>query len=185
MAGILGGIKALLSGGDLIKDGLDFINDRWPPNMSEEQKEQMRQLWADTQHRNNMQLLNQASEDERIFNERTIQLEGTAGDLKSIPFLGPIIIFLRGAFRPLFSYFTLYMDWIYFSTATERVLDADGLLVRVVATWTQQQETLLLVMNLLVLIFFFGERAMKNVMPIILRVFGVRADMKAAENGKQ
>jgi len=37
--------------------------------------------------------------------------------------------------------------------------------------WSERQETLLLSINLLVLVFFFGERAMKNVMPLIAKVF--------------
>jgi hypothetical protein len=54
-------------------------------------------------------------------------------------------------------------------------MDSAGLVVRVVPLWTEQQETLLLAMNLLVLAFFFGERAMKNVLPLIVQVFANRA----------
>jgi hypothetical protein len=103
------------------------------------------------------------AEAERQFNERTISMEGTASDLQAIPWIGAVVIFLRGAFRPLFAYFTAFLDYEYFVTGM---------------AWTERQESLLLAINLLVLIFFFGERAMKNVMPIIVQMFAVKADVK-------
>lgn len=174
IAALLGGLKGLLSGDGLVAKGLDFVNKRWPPNMSEADKAAAEVVVKEMLHSQQMELMAAMTEDEKIFNERTIALEGTAKDLQAIPFVGAIIIFIRGAFRPLFSYFTAYMDWMYFTTATERVVDDAGLLLRVVPTWTDQQETLLLAMNLLVLAFFFGERAMKNVLPLIVQVFANR-----------
>jgi hypothetical protein len=160
-------LKALIGGegGGLIGKGLEFINERWPPDMSEQQRRQMEVVVKDMLHRQEMEIANAMREDEKLFNERTIAMEGTASDLKSIPVVGAVVIFLRGAFRPAFSYMTAYIDWLYFSTNT--------------AYWTDQQQTLLLTMNLLVLIFFFGERAIKNVMPAILQVFtGSRASVQ-------
>ena len=104
--------------------------------------------------------LEAVAEAERQFNERTIAMEGTANDLKALPYVGAVVIFLRGAYRPLFAYFTAYLDWVYFISGMG---------------WTERQESLLLAINLLVLIFFFGERAMKNVMPLIAEVFAKRA----------
>src|SRR3990167_1192533 len=43
-------------------------------------------------------------EAERQFNERTVAMEGTAKDLQAVPFIGAVVIFLRGAFRPAFAY---------------------------------------------------------------------------------
>jgi len=154
---ILSGIKGLLSGDGLIAKGLDFVNKRWPPNMSEADKKQMEIVIQDMLHHQQMEIAEAARADEQQFNERTIALEGTASDLKAIPYVGSIIIFMRGAFRPLFSYMTAYFDYLYFVTNT--------------SGWTDRQEALLLSINLLVLIFFFGERAMKNVLPIIMEVF--------------
>jgi hypothetical protein len=172
---LLGGLKGLLSGDGLISKGLEFVNKRWPPNMSEADKAAAEVTVKEMLHDQAMELRAALRDDEKLFNERTIALEGTAKDLQSIPYIGAVIIFLRGAFRPLFSYFTAYMDFIYFTSATERVMDSAGLVVRVVPLWTEQQETLLLAMNLLVLAFFFGERAMKNVLPLIVQVFANRA----------
>jgi hypothetical protein len=156
-------LKALLGGegGGLIGKGLEFINERWPPDMSEEQRKQMEIVVKDMLHKQEMEIREAAAQDEALFNERTIALEGTAKDLAAIPFIGSIVIFLRGAFRPLFAYFTLYADYIYL---------IQGM------SWTERQETLLLAINLLVLVFFFGERAMKNVMPLIVKVFAAKAE---------
>lgn len=156
-------LKALLGGegGGLIGKGLEFINERWPPDMSEEQRKQMEIVVKDMLHKQEMEIREAAAQDEALFNERTIALEGTAKDLAAIPFIGSIVIFLRGAFRPLFAYFTLYADYIYL---------IEGM------SWTERQETLLLAINLLVLVFFFGERAMKNVMPLIVKVFAAKAE---------
>ena len=158
-------LKALLGGegGGLIGKGLEFINERWPPDMSEEQRKQMEIVVKDMLHKQEMELREAAAQDEALFNERTIALEGTAKDLAAIPIIGSIVIFLRGAFRPLFAYFTLYADYIYL---------IEGM------SWTERQETLLLAINLLVLVFFFGERAMKNVMPLIVKVFAAKQEAK-------
>lgn len=158
-------LKALLGGegGGLIGKGLEFINERWPPDMSEEQRRNMEIVVKDMLHKQEMAIREAAAQDEALFNERTIALEGTAKDLAAIPLIGSVVIFLRGAFRPLFAYFTLYADYEYLIGGMN---------------WTERQETLLLAINLLVLVFFFGERAMKNVMPLIIKVFAAKEAAK-------
>lgn len=156
LSGLMGFLK-----GDFVKDAMDFVNTRWPPSMSEAQKIEMTAVLKDLTHQQAMDLAEVAQADETAFNKRTIQLEGTAADLKTIPVIGALIIFLRGAFRPLFAYGTAYVDWIYFTTDT--------------SDWPEQQQTLLIAINLLVLVFFFGERAMKNIMPLITSALMARA----------
>jgi hypothetical protein len=97
-------------------------------------------------------LVNQATEQ---FNDRIKSMEGTAGDLKSIPIIGTLIIFLRGCQRPCWGFAVLYFDnkWL-FSTQV----------------FTERQEMALIVINVLVLGFLFGERAVKNLMPLIMKV---------------
>ncbi len=146
------GLMGLLKG-DFVKDAMDFVSTRWPADMSDIQRAEMEVVLKELAHKQAMDLSQVARDDEDAFNKRTIDLEGTASDLKSIPFIGALIIFLRGAFRPLFAYLTAYLDWVYFTTDTSK--------------WTEQQQTLLIAINLLVLVFFFGERALKNVMPLI------------------
>ena len=155
----LKGLMGFLNG-SFVKDSMNFINTRWPPDMSEQAKAQMEIVIKDLLHKQAMDIANVAQEDEAMFNKRTVDLEGTASDLKTIPFVGALVIFLRGAFRPLFSYMTAYMDYIYFVTDT--------------SDWSEQKQTLLIAINLLVLVFFFGERALKNVMPLIIGALGVK-----------
>lgn len=152
-------IGSFLSG-DFVKNAMDFVNDRWPPDMSEQQRMQMEIVLKDMLHKQQMDLAEAARQDEDAFNERTIAMEGTAKDLKALPVVGSVIIFMRGAFRPLFAYMTGYLDWVYLTQGM---------------SWTERQETLLLAINLLVLVFFFGERAMKNVMPLITNAFIAKA----------
>ena len=155
----LKGLMGFLNG-SFVKDSMNFINTRWPPDMSEQAKAQMEIVIKDLLHKQAMEISAVAQEDEAMFNKRTTDLEGTAADLKTIPFVGALVIFLRGAFRPLFSYVTAYMDYIYFVTDT--------------SDWSEQKQTLLIAINLLVLVFFFGERALKNVMPLIIGALGVK-----------
>ena len=86
-------------------------------------------------------------------------LEGTAKDLLGVPVLGHVMLFLRGRQRSLFGVFTLVMDWLVFSGVW--VLD-DGTRI----------EVTFFAINVLVLGFLFGERAVKNVMPVLERSFG-------------
>ena len=100
------------------------------------------------------------TEAQKEFSDRTRDMEGTAADLKSVPYVGAVVLFLRGAFRPLFAYFTAYLDWLYFYQTMP---------------WTEKQQALVYAVNMLVLGFFFGERALKNVLPLVAKVFEAKA----------
>ena len=125
-------------------------------DQAEQLKAAFQTLVAENEHEFQTMIEQHDLERERMFNERTIDLEGTAKDLTALPILGAVVIFLRGAFRPLFAYFTAFLDYVYFVTGMD---------------WSSQQESLLLVVNSLVLTFFFGERALKNILPHIAQVF--------------
>jgi hypothetical protein len=43
-------------------------------------------------------------------------------------------------------------------------------------TFSEQQQTALIVINVLVLGFLFGERAVQNLTPMIVQVFGKKKD---------
>lgn len=92
------------------------------------------------------------------FNKRTLALEGTASDLKSIPFFGSIMLFLRGMQRVVIGYGTIYLDFMVFS-----------------GTWAlgdnQDLKSVFWIINFLVLGFLFGERTLKNVLPIAIEFF--------------
>ena len=91
------------------------------------------------------------------LDKRIAEQEGTATDLKAIPVLGHIVLFARGAQRPIWGFATLWMDaqWFFGNFS-----------------FTDRQETALIVINTLVLGFLFGERAVQNLTPMIVQVFG-------------
>lgn len=99
------------------------------------------------------------------FSKRVAELEGTASDLKSLPFIGRIMIFLRGSQRPTWGFGVLYFDFMIFSDQ-----------------WTLipgTQESAFWIINFLVLGFLFGERATKNILPLVTQFL---ATQKAGEN---
>lgn len=158
---LLSGIANFFSGG-AGKEIVGFIRDRFPAKLSDQELAQIEALADEREMEKQKRAMEWAADQERMFNERTKELEGTASDLKAIPFLGPIVIFARGMFRPLFSYFVMYLDAIWFTTDTSH--------------WSEQQNTAMIVINIIVLTFFFGERAVKNLAPLIARVFGGKSN---------
>jgi hypothetical protein len=98
---------------------------------------------------------------DKEFNKRISDLEGTASDLKSIPIIGPILLFLRGAQRPFWGFATIYLDYQVFSKGWN--LDPGS-----------QAGSAFYVINLLVLGFLFGERAIQNVLPYMTQFKGTK-----------
>jgi hypothetical protein len=154
--------KKLLDGvtGGFVSTAVDTFKDYFPPDMSPGQKADLalktKQLEANIQQ----QMDDAAITAEEVLTNRIAQLEGTASDLKSVPFVGPLVLFLRGLQRPLWGYATLFMDYMWFSEWP---------------TLTSKQESALMAINILVLGFLFGERAIKNVMPLITKLFEAKA----------
>jgi hypothetical protein len=154
--------KKLLNGvtGGFVSSAVDTFKEYFPADMSPEQKADLalktKQLEANIQQ----QMDDAANTAEEILTNRISQLEGTASDLKSVPIVGPLVLFLRGLQRPLWGYATLFMDYMWFSEWT---------------TLTSKQESALMAINILVLGFLFGERAIKNVMPLITKLFEAKA----------
>lgn len=149
---ILGKIGDFLSGG-IGKEIVGAVKSYFPPSMSDAEKANL-ELAIDQAARTHelklKRLLNDAQEE---FNRRIAELEGTAKDLLQAGWLGKIVLFLRGTQRPAWGYATMYFDYMWFV--------GDG--------YTEQQELALTIVNVLVLVFLFGERGIKNVMPIINR----------------
>jgi len=149
--GLVSGVKTLLTGqvGKRIEGILDRIV---PEKLSEAEKAQIRMEISEIEHEQQMEVLSMIQSETAEFNQRIKDLEGTAKDLSQFGFFGRVIIFLRGVQRPLFGFGVFIWDWFYFSEP---------------ADFTSEQSKLLFVVNLLVLGFLFGERAVKNVAPII------------------
>lgn len=158
MAGFLAKIGTKLVdslGGGIAKEAFDTLKDYFPPDMSEKEKAEAKMALQEMEHRRKMDAMEMAHQADQEFNQRTKDLEGTAADLKSVPIIGHIILLLRGAQRPAWGFLTLYMDINVF--AKNWVVE-DG----------STQAVMLLCINILVLAFLFGERAMQNVLPILM-----------------
>lgn len=143
-------------GGSIFKEIKEGVMAYFPPDMSPLQK-------AETELKIQGLLHKKQAETNRILDSATKQLdrriseqEGTAKDLKTIPILGHIIIFLRGLQRPVWGFGTMFMDYKWFFCGS---------------SFTDQQQTAMIIINVLVLGFLFGERAIKNLEPLIVKVF--------------
>ncbi len=151
-------------GGSFVKEVKDGIMAYFPPDMSPQEKAVHAERVEAFLHQKFMdknKLLTEAADQ---LDRRIEQQEGSAKDLKSIPILGHLIIFLRAAQRPIWGYATLYIDGNWF-------------LHRPV--YTEQQQAALIVVNVLVLGFLFGERTIKNLEPLIMSVFGKKSGVAA------
>lgn len=108
-------------------------------------------------------VLTEARKENSIFREFVIQYEGAAKDYKDIPWIGPIVLLFRGIIRPVITMGTFYFDWLWMTYVPQKVGQlADGTIMWAPDPWTGDRAKLLLVMNVLVLVFWFGERALKN-----------------------
>lgn len=146
-------------GSSLFKEVKDVITQYWPPEISPQQRLEF-QIKLDEAEANKRQQIQQAlAESERMITERVTLLEGSAQDLRAIPLIGPVVLFLRGLQRPLWGYGTMYADAMWFMGRWQM---------------TEQQESALWVINFLVLGFLFGERAVQNVAPLIADMMNKR-----------
>ena len=100
--------------------------------------------------------------------EDTIEkLSKTTKDLEKIPFLGSVGMFLRGMQRPVWGFALLYIDL--------NVLSGTWPILKKGATDIAMNDTVASAfwfINILILGFLFGERAARNVVPMINKRFG-------------
>lgn len=143
-------------GGSLFKEIKEGVMAYFPPDMSPQQKAEAEIKLQELLHKKEVEANKVLSEAAQQLDKRIAEQEGTAADLKAIPVLGHIVLFLRGLQRPAWGFLTMWMDvqW-FFGTYT----------------FTEQQQTAMIVINLLVLGFLFGERTIKNLEPLIIKVF--------------
>ena len=150
---------------------VDGVKSYFPPSMTDKEKAELSEKIVREANLQANEAARIVNEERAEFNQRIKDMEGTANDLKSISFFGPIVIFLRGCQRPVWGYATLYMDFMVFSGNWSKL--------------SEMQESALWVINLLVLGFLFGERAIKNVMPLVAQYFkgGNKNGMVRNHNG--
>ncbi len=146
-------ISALLGDG-LVKDVGDLV-DRFVTTGAE--KQEAKALLLELQHKQEMEALKLSLETEQEFNQRIKDLEGTASDLSQSGWMGKVVLFLRGAQRPVWGYFVAFMDYMVF--AGRWSLNAN-----------ERLESAFWIINFLVLGFLFGERAVKNVGPLVSKM---------------
>lgn len=141
-----------LIGSSLFKEIKDTVIQYWPPELSPQQRLEAQMKIDEIEAEKRQQLQAAIAESERMITERVTLLEGSAQDLRAIPIIGPIVLFLRGLQRPLWGYGTMYADAMWF-----------------MGRWpmNDQQQSALWVINFLVLGFLFGERAVQNVAPLL------------------
>lgn len=163
---ILGNVLSAITGGG--SDGAESlgtglvkaIEDYFPPSITPEQRASI-QLAADNFGlQKEIQLAALASDAEKEVDSRIAMYEGSASDLKAIPILGPMMLFLRGAQRPVWGFATIYFDYAVFSGLYKLT---DSMVQN--AFW---------ILNTLVLGFLFGERAVTNIMPYITNMVAVK-----------
>jgi hypothetical protein len=138
-------------GGKLI----DAAKEYFPPAMSDAEKKAAELEMLKVAHEVEVELLQETTKAQAEFNQRIKDLEGTAKDLKVIPIIGPLVIFLRGLQRPVWGFAVMWIDFNVFS-----------------GIWKLETEMLqnaFWLVNFLVLGFLFGERALQNVLPFLER----------------
>jgi hypothetical protein len=149
--------------GGLAKEVSGLIQAYFPPDMTPEKKAELQVALERLMMEREKNANDAARDAEEAINERVKIYEGTAGDLSTIPILGPVMLFLRGGQRIMIGYGTVYLDFQVFS-----------------GTWKLEggtQESCFWIINFLVLGFLFGERALRNVAPLLTQLM-------QAKNGK-
>lgn len=143
-------------GGSLFKEIKEGVMSYFPPDMSPQQKAEAEMKIQEFLHRKEVEANKVLTDAAAQLDKRISEQEGTASDLKGIPFFGTIVLFLRGLQRPTWGFLTMWMDMQWFFGTY---------------TFTEQQQTAMIVINVLVLGFLFGERTIKNLEPLIIKVF--------------
>ncbi|MBI9080272.1 MAG: hypothetical protein JEY79_11105 [Pseudodesulfovibrio sp.] len=165
-------------GGGVVKTIADTVKGYFPPSMSDKEKSELSARISKAEHEHERALMALAVKADQEVTKRAAALEGTAKDLKSIPIIGPIIIFIRGCLRPSFGVFTLFTDWQIFSGSwSVKMTTATG-------SYTAEG-ALILALNILVLGFLFGERTVKNLMPLFTRLMEVRGFAASKKGGDE
>ena len=168
--GILSSITHVLSETPIGNFFDKVIDNIFPDKLSEIDRAKLRIELENFEHKRALEIQKLILEADAEFNQRIIEMEGTAGDLKAVPLIGPIILLFRGLMRPLWCYATFWLDYQWVSGAFGKL--------------TETQEASLYLINFLVLGFLFSERAIKNTMPAISKAFNSSSMTESKKNDR-
>ena len=140
-------LKSVTTGEGLATKLIDTVSGYIP---SKEDKARLEIEIRKIAHAQELEIQRAELEADKELNNRIKDLEGTANDLMQAGYAGRIVLFLRGAQRPLWGWSVMLMDIRVYLGST---------------TLGDEEMKLLYALNLLVGGFLFGERAIKNVMP--------------------
>ncbi len=165
---IVSAISGFFGGeGGIVGTIADTVKAYFPPSMSDAEKSVLTAQIQKAEFEQERAIMKLAVEADKDVTRRAAQLEGTAKDLKGIPIVGPLIIFVRGCLRPAFGVLTLFTDWQIFCGSWKVIMTTtDG-------SYTAEG-ALILALNILVLGFLFGERTVKNLMPLFTQFMQAR-----------
>ena len=149
-------VAGFISGGSEI---LSIVDKVLPDRLSEGERLKLQMEIDAAGADRKIKMLEVWNEQEAAFQEHVREMEGTAKDLKAIPILGHVMLFVRGIQRPLWTLATLWID--------VSVLSGKWDLSATAGSNGDQAWAILWVINVLTLTVLFGERALQNVMPLI------------------
>lgn len=165
-----------LDAGKLVESGIgaavDLFKSYFPPDMTPEAKAELEAKFLLLQN-TKVAEANRAQETATDqFNKRISLHEGTAKDLLQMPFIGRAIIAARGAQRPVWGFATLYFDYVLFVKGEVPAAMLNTVVTEGVTNTSMNVEALGLIymINFLVLGFLFGERTLKNLEPLIIKI---------------
>ena len=146
MALALDPLTAILDTGKTVLDKI------LPDKMSEKERMEVTNHFT-------VEMFKAATAREGGFRKFILEYEGRAAEYAKIRFFGPLLLLVRGMIRPAFTIATGYWDYLYFTSDTD---------------WGQAKSRLLFAITVIVLIFWFGERAVKYIMPFLKEFLNVR-----------
>jgi len=104
--------------------------------------------------------MEQATKADSVFRQFILEYEGSAKDYKDIPLIGWLVLLFRGLIRPVFTTAVMWWDWKLVDTVLAGKITEMNIPPHFMAMMAG--------INLVVLIFWFGERSIKYVMPLLL-----------------
>ena len=156
-------IRKLFGGDKGVVGGISDIVDKFVT--TKEEKAAIKLELTKFLHQKEIEARELTYKEQQQFNERIKQLEGTASDLNQSGWLGRVVLFFRGAQRPIWGFAAMYIDFMVFS-----------------GRWTINPNTEISsafwILNGLVLGFLFGERALLNIAPKVKDIIATRQQSK-------